>query len=27
MSGAATVILPKKNEKDLRDVPEEIRSR
>ena len=25
MSGAATVILPKKNEKDLRDVPEEIR--
>ena len=25
MSGAAMVILPKKNEKDLRDVPEEIR--
>jgi ATP-dependent Lon protease len=25
LSGAATVILPRKNEKDLRDVPEEIR--
>jgi ATP-dependent Lon protease len=25
LSGAKTVILPKKNEKDLRDVPEEIR--
>ena len=25
MSGAAMVIIPKKNEKDLRDVPEEIR--
>ena len=25
MSGARLVILPKKNEKDLRDIPEEIR--
>jgi ATP-dependent Lon protease len=25
MSGARVVILPKKNEKDLRDIPEEIR--
>jgi predicted ATP-dependent protease len=25
LSGAAMVILPRKNEKDLRDVPEEIR--
>ena len=25
LSGAKTVILPKRNEKDLRDIPEEIR--
>jgi ATP-dependent Lon protease len=25
LSGAGTVILPKKNEKDLRDIPDEIR--
>jgi ATP-dependent Lon protease len=25
LSGAATVILPRKNDKDLRDIPEEIR--
>jgi hypothetical protein len=25
LSGAKTVIIPKKNEKDLRDIPEEIR--
>src|SRR6185369_6895774 len=25
LSGARTVILPRKNEKDLRDIPEEIR--
>jgi ATP-dependent Lon protease len=27
LSGAAIVILPKKNEKDLRDVPEEVRKK
>ena len=27
LSGAATVILPRKNDKDLRDIPDEVRKR